>query len=219
MSFNYLLDTKNPDKELEFFWLGFKNSIQTFLDDDGKKEIEELSNQLNNLQKDEKYDEIEIFIKNHVEKIGYKMIEKNNGYWANILNTNIKRWIKLLKKDIFETDNVFYILFGIFNNCKSGNKNQSITYEKVQSMIIDYSKTKDFKILYYLMNFSIENELFGVIDKLRLIIDIEPFLKNDLINEKNKKGILISKPRKLIKFIESLDKEKLDIILESKEHI
>lgn len=120
MNHDYLLKTNNPDKELEYFWLTFKSIIFSFLDNNQKKEINDLSDLLNALQKDEEYKEIEKnitkYITNHVENIGYVMLSRNDSYKIHLLITNIKRWKNLQQDKFYDQTNVFYCLLKIYDN-------------------------------------------------------------------------------------------------------
>jgi len=101
-----------PDKSVEFFWYIFKDSIISIVDrlktlDNNKKEecncdidynkiiieLEKKSNLLNDLQKNEKYEEIKIEIEKYIRAISrYLFIKINDDYSYNIYLTNIKRW-------------------------------------------------------------------------------------------------------------------------------
>src|SRR5690606_37269717 len=132
MEYNNILETKKPDKELEFFWLTFKTSISSYLNDIEKYEIEQLSYKLNKLQNKQKYDKIELYIKSHIEKIGYSMMYNADYYKISHLDTNIKRWKKLTGNDIYDNNNTFYCILKIF--VKLGNKRQIYDENKYNSL-------------------------------------------------------------------------------------
>ena len=55
MEYAEILKSSNPDKEIEFFWYTFKDSIKDFLNDNDQIEIDNLSDQLNKYQQEQKY--------------------------------------------------------------------------------------------------------------------------------------------------------------------
>ncbi len=95
-----------PDKNVEFFWYNFKESILNLLNkiknenlrystkwDDIMNHLNETSNQLNKLQIEEKYDEIISVIQNYIYLMARVLfIPYTNYYHFNIFITNLKRW-------------------------------------------------------------------------------------------------------------------------------
>lgn len=201
MSYDYILKTDNPDKEIEFFWCNFKDNVYEFLSEEDKYEITNLSQKLNLLQKDKKYEQIEIYIHKHIEKIGFKIIENNDYYKANHLDTNIKRWKKISLNDIYCKKNVFFCIFKIFlfiNNKTSRALEKN--YQYILQIIKKYAIQRDEKYLIELMNFAIKKELLAIIDKLRTIISLKDFLNDKLLNFDDK-----MKAKKLIKFLKPVE--------------
>jgi hypothetical protein len=100
----------NPDYEIEQFWLSIKcNIINFYTKYSGYTyEIETLhtfSNQLNTLQKEEKYIEIANAIESYILRFTFQVIQSKDKYMFHILESNIKRWGKLLlNKSIFQTN-------------------------------------------------------------------------------------------------------------------
>ena len=83
---------EKPDFEIEQFWLGLKDSmINFYFDKIIKRPIFNWSNKLNLLQKEEKYNEIEMNIRNYISLYGIDLMRKNDSYHFGILKTNIKK--------------------------------------------------------------------------------------------------------------------------------
>ena len=123
-SYDTVLNSDKPDSKLEFFWLTFKDSIKSYLTDSELADLSEVSNKLNALQRQERYDEIQEFIKSHIERIGYGMMAKNDNYRISHLETNLRRWNKLTGTDIYPQNNTFYTLLLVYLNLRKGNKNK-----------------------------------------------------------------------------------------------
>jgi hypothetical protein len=93
-----------PDKIIEFFWYGFKESIQNMVNSIEDRTIKskvkgifnnlnETANKLNQLQIEEKYDEIKEIIENYIVILSrIFFLPYANNYNFNIYLTNLKRW-------------------------------------------------------------------------------------------------------------------------------
>ena len=174
--YNSILNTCQPDKDLEYFWLSFKSSIYQSLNDIERNNIDQLSNKLNLLQSEKRYVEIEKYIKEHLESFCYNLILSNDSYHLRLLNTNIKRWINIIGKDVCNYDDIFYCILNIYLHA---TRNSDSKYKEVINIIIDLSKTRDKQYIHKLMNYCIQHKLFNYIDKLKNIIDIKIFIEDD----------------------------------------
>lgn len=97
-NYEYILESNNPDKHIEYFWYGFKMSIQNLLKKynlTGQLPVEAWSKKLNDLQKKKQYLEIEEEIRYYMERYGWYVIMYGCSYSAQIFATNIKRWNKI----------------------------------------------------------------------------------------------------------------------------
>jgi len=100
----YVIEKGLPDHIIEFFWYGFKDSIYNTIaqsdvpdqeTDLVKAELESTREILNELQSQQKYDEISGIIQNFIIWISrHLMISFVKHYNFNIFVTNIKRWSK-----------------------------------------------------------------------------------------------------------------------------
>lgn len=176
MSFDEILNTDKPDREIEHFWLTLKQTIIRYLDQTDIDQIEYLSNQLNSFQIKQDYKMIERLIKEQLEKIGYSMIIKGNMYNLHILDTNFRRWKRISSEDIMKDDNIFYCLFKIYILINSDNKkNETEGRIEITKLIQEYAKTKELTILYAITSIAIKENYFGILEKIRMIIDIRQF--------------------------------------------
>lgn len=182
MMYEDILQTSNPDKNVEFFWYTFKDSIQDFLNEQEKKEVNDLSKKLNTLQAEKKYEEIERYIKLHLEDIGYKIMAKDNAYKASHLMTNLKRWSKISRYDVCEENNRLYTLLRIY----------LLQYDKktldsgIVPKIVQYSESWDDDLIDDIMVISIQKRYYGIIDMLKNIINIERFMEEESVQKYRK---------------------------------
>lgn len=211
-TYDTVLNSDKPDNKLEFFWLTFKDSIQNYLSESELTDLAEVSDNLNILQRQERYNEIEEFIKLHIERIGYGMMSKNDNYRLSHLETNLRRWNKLTGNEIYPQNNTFYTLLQVYQNLLKGNKNKKLEMDKMLSCIKDYSSdTTNHQHLINLMNLSIKNEMFGNIDKLRNILNIKQFIIPESLVKITDSYINTTKSHKLVKHMCELKMEKNNI--------
>jgi hypothetical protein len=202
---NDVLNSDKPDCKLEFFWLTFKDSIKGYLTESELIELAEVSCRLNDLQREERYEEIQEYIKSHIEHIGYGMMATKNTYKLSHLETNLKRWNKLTGNDIYPSNNTFYCILLVYLNLHKANKNKQEDVDKMFKCIADYSRnTSDPSHLIELMNLSIENKLYGNIDKLRNILDINAFIDPASKGAINESHIKTTRAQKLAKHLKPM---------------
>jgi hypothetical protein len=192
-----ILQSKNPDKYIEYFWLTFKCSIVPMLLEEELKEINLLSVKLNELQSLEKYEEIEKYIKNHIEELGWRVMEMNMDQRAKYLETNMRRWTRLSINSSWDDQSEFYILFMMFISIHDKHQIEGY-YKDIINLIVSYkSSTNKEKILIDIAIICIEHNIYGLIDKLRNIYDFYDFF---LVSPCNLTNI---NSRKLVKLIKS----------------
>lgn len=171
-----------PDYEIEQFWFGFKNSMKNFYNASNTygRPIKLWSNNLNNLQKMEKYDLIEKNIRNYISLYGIDVMRTGEIYHLNILKTNVKRWNKISKHFNFikvenkKYYNIIFLIIDIYD---------TLYYKFSKSEMINFSSEIELLIIYedfnYLIDSCIKYNLQSIIDKVSEYVNI-----NDLINEK-----------------------------------
>lgn len=198
------------DIDIEDFWLSFKCGINNFYRIFNiQKNIIDISQKLNDLQKNKKYLEIEFLIHNFIcqmivdlsDKINYIVKDKSTYlYHAKIIITNIKRWEKLRQKKLFfrdpiDNENMFFIIASClkmsFNN---------ISKEIYDDLIIDFFKECHDIIKYNnynkIIDYAIDTDNVSILDLLSKTFNIITYINNkyNVSLHKNMSG------KKIIKF-------------------
>lgn len=163
-----------PDKDIELFWLGLKNSmINFYYNKKIKRPIKKWSGFLNKLQKEEKYEKIEENIRNYISLYGIDVMRYNDMYQFSILKTNIKRWNNISHKyDFIKTEtkkyyNIIFLLIDIYEKLNEKlSKEDMIIFSSEIELLIMYEDFND------LIDLSIKYRLESIIDKLSKYIDI-----------------------------------------------
>ena len=150
-----------PDHDIELFWLGFKQSMLNFYDLKliPQRSITIWSDKLNNLQKQEKYGDIEKQIYNYITLYGIDLLRTENRYHLNILFTNLKRWDKLSEKYqiLMESnthgeykDNLITIFIIIATNFIKTDMEFNGLFKDIELYLIyeDYTNLIDFSVKY-----------------------------------------------------------------------
>ena len=201
---------EKPDIDIENFWLSFKCGINNFYRNFNiSKDVIDISQKLNELQKNKKYIEIELLIHNHICHLIIDLTDKIDFiledrcvylYHARIILSNIKRWEKLRQKKIFfrdpiDNENMFFII----SSCLKMTF-KTISKELYDDIIIDFFKSCNEIIKYNnfkkIIDFAIDIDNISIIDLIRKTFNVV-----DYVNEKYK----LSLPKrmsgkKLIKF-------------------
>jgi hypothetical protein len=101
--FPHILEKNLPDKDTEFFWYCFKESILNIINKSSNtnkfdiilKDLEERSKLYNQMQQEKKFKEINVEIEKYIKSISRSLFIQNaNDYDFNIYITNMKRWSK-----------------------------------------------------------------------------------------------------------------------------
>lgn len=182
-SYDYVLKSDNPDKEIEYFWLTFKNSIQPYVNKEERENITQISDRLNELQKSRQYNKIETFISKYLHDICYSILMTKNYTEIDHLKTNIKRWEKISKHDIFDSTDLVGAMLKIASSIKTRkNKNKN----EILDLIADWCKENQYKHKYTGYEFiekiimiSINNGYYGTLDKLSKAIYLYQYVKID----------------------------------------
>ena len=162
----------NPDHLIEEFWLLFKTSMNNFYNNINNininRPIKNWSDNLNKLQKNKDYENIEISIRDYMTLYAIDLLRHNANYYAGILITNIKRWnnISCNKFDICDIKyiNIVFLLLDIYNMLTNKCINQvdndaHILFSSIELYIIH----EDFKNF---IDYAIANNKPSIIDKI-----------------------------------------------------
>ena len=179
------INEKEPDYLIEEFWLGLKQSMINFYEDNSistlSRCVNDWSNRLNILKSKQKYIEIEYLVYNYLSLYGIDVLRSGNLYYLGLLNTNIKRWNKVC---VSNNDNkggehaklkyqncmlmLLDISYKLFNKCKNEVEKKEITelfkdvelylmYEDFQNLIQYALKNKKSNILDTLITYNADN--------------------------------------------------------------
>jgi hypothetical protein len=143
------------DADIEFFYLGFKQSMNNFYDKHTfSRPIELWSDNLNTLQKEMKYTEIQDQIKKIISLYAIDLMRTNDSYNTNILMTNIKRWNKISMIPIDLSSNTVFLLLDIYNSV-----NEKSLFNQVELYILYHDFTE-------LIKYSVKHNKMTILDKL-----------------------------------------------------
>jgi len=221
-NYYYLLLTNNPDKYYEYYWLSFKHSFYESSSVYIKNKIIYYSNIMNLLQKQQKYNDILLcitdFFSNNINRIIAETYLLNQGKFG-LLKTNIHRLIKF--QPLFIVKSIEYHLLNVISNMCNNKKfdklhiidkhindyfKKSLYFEKynIGCLLLDQYLQLN-KVLYTIINLSIDQNMVSIIDVCALYIDITLFYKNNI----NKNKYKVVKGIKLIKLLEQKPIENL----------
>ena len=137
---NNVINPNNPDKNIEYFLLNFKISMNNFFKAVNQTNYQVVlwSEYLNMLQSNKDYQKIEIKIREYMSEYAIKLMKEGNCYHMGILITNIKRWNKISENCNFESDkyyNIIFVLIDIYKSLK--NESRDFRGDIFQSFRID----------------------------------------------------------------------------------
>jgi len=187
-----MLNINNPDYEIESFWLSFKKSMNNYYSyTNTYRPIEYWSEQLNLLQQNKNYDEIQNKIKNYISLYAIDILRCSSGYNIDILKTNIKRWNKISLKYNFNNkkyENIIFLLLDIFNIINDIDSTKcKIIYSQIELLIL-YEDFND------LIDFAIKHQKPSLLDKINNYSNINKIIKKiynlDIDNNISGKKIL-----------------------------
>lgn len=193
------------DHEIEIFWINLKISMMNFYNQSSiivSRPIDNWSNYLNQLQKENKYTNIEESIIKYISLYAIDLMRAHDTYNINILHTNIKRWDKIcLKYKIFDDKNMnkgcnlIFVLFDIYYLLM----NKKLLHKELFDDLELFLLFGDFRTL---IEYSYFTKSISIIDKL-LKYDSSIFNQiKDIYNIDDSVNNSIS-GRKLFKIIES----------------
>jgi hypothetical protein len=169
-----IINRNLPDKNQEVFWYGFKNSIINLINNVINnltnnlktsnnihlekevieklntilKEVNDKSNLLNNYQKNEDYENINLEIEKYIKWISrYLFIKYADFYHFNILFTNLKRWTKWIINK--ECDKEFNNLIDSPKIEKKHKKSDKIDLNWLKDEFNEFNERDDFFIIFF----------------------------------------------------------------------
>lgn len=159
-----------PDYEIEQYWNSYKKSIINFYNQNKQFvncPIYDWCINLNNLQKQEKYIEIEYYIREYISIYAIDLIKICDLYHINILVTNIKRWNKITEKYKISISkskyyNFVFLLIDIIYSFRNDIDNLS-NIKKCFINVEDIINNNNYKVL---VKLSIDINKPSIIDKL-----------------------------------------------------
>ena len=189
------------DADIEKFYLLFKDSMINFYNIQSfTRPLMLWSNVLNNLQKEQRYEDIEKKIKEIISLYAIDLMKVSDTYKISILVTNIKRWNKLTSKHQIHFDNnnnnnnIVFLLLDIYSSVINNIDNDfKVIYQQLELFILYY----DFTLL---IKYAVDNNKLSIVDKL---IKYDLHILKDIIDMYSltiDKNIPISS-RKLFKLI------------------
>jgi hypothetical protein len=190
------MNPDKPDYHIENFWLFFKKSMYNYYGEDNLRPINLWCEQLNNLQKEENYNEIENKIRNYISLYAIDLIRNLDRYHMGILIANIKRWNAISNNYNFEkTDskyhNIIFLLIDIYQSLLKTNLDYTHIFKQVELFII----YQDFTLL---IEFAVKYEKPSILNKLLAYCDITKVI-SEMYHIKLKKNL---SGRKILKLIE-----------------
>ena len=188
--YKYLLATNNEDREIEYFWYGFKTSITNFFKRYNLPEklpIEPWSNHLNALQKEKLYLQIEEEIRSYLEKFGWYVIMYSDHHCAEIFATNIKRWNKISKHYNwdYETEitlfNSFFKIFLFLIRKEKQFKDRPYYYQMLNTVrkYSNFDEEADIIVLFELLDQAIQYKETTIIDAIGDSCNIWSFINQE----------------------------------------
>lgn len=163
-NFEYILESNDPDKDFEYFWMSLKEIINKLSNNILKNQINLTSNLLNSHKKKKEYTiifyKINDFLKRNIHDIISVIIEKyiessNNINIIDDIIFVINKWKKIsptFNSDLMEINLLKYV--------KLTNDNNSDVVKEIYNCI----KSNNNNIL---LNYAIDNENVFLIDILR----------------------------------------------------
>jgi hypothetical protein len=180
------------DSEFEDFWFSLKANFLGFYKSElDKDKINNWSNILNKLKYEKRYMDIQNKILEYIMKVADDIFKKENSYYGNIFETNIKRWEKIVKKvNFLNKDKLVEYLV---------NLDKLKLEVRVYLKLIKENKYNLFKELYFennlenILEYTLETEQIIIYELLENYYNLDEFifnkLKKDISNLKNLKTL------------------------------
>ena len=168
----------NPDKEIEIFWLNFKQSIINFMKRHNLDiPILHWSDILNLYQEKKEYSNIKKHIQIFISYYCIYIFKVNDPYNTCILWLNVKRWNKINKNFLIKDDdiyyfNIYYILLDIYRYLLNNN-NINEEFREFFRNITEHFKKTDINLL---LDLCIKYKLPFLLDKINNYFKLEKYI-------------------------------------------
>ena len=188
---SWILKTQNRDREIEFFWLTFKDSMKNIKKvysdcEFDKINIEKISEELNSLQKKaqelektddirhqkiitENYNQIEHKIFTTLEDFTDELIYLGK-YHVNIHYSFIKKWNNITTLYPLTNNSESYVIFLMYKLILKYLELKKPGSEQLR----DYLRDEDYESM---LEIAITNNYPNIIDKLRHVTDVNSFIE------------------------------------------
>ena len=200
--FSYILEGNNPDKVQEYFWYYFKLSVNNFVSiypscSSVVKYMRLTSRNLNKLQLEKKYLEIEKTIQQAIFHYSWYLFYNKPIDFIHLFYTNIKRWNRICNPE-FRVEIISVL--NLDNNINISSEEKRIIKLNNQALIFIYIIVKmkynrgpicdligNIKInnydlnmenMYQILDISIENNYTSYVDIIKNQIDIYEYINN-----------------------------------------
>lgn len=175
---NFGIDRTNPDWQIEEFWLTFKNQFYWLLDIEEKKRVDKISEELNDLQRNKRYEQIQQYIVDQFDSIAIRVIiSRDKGINHSILSY-FNRWDRISKYK-FDKKNINYQLLKVNDilNYKSKTKDDEIFQELIYKYVYNLDKRV---VIDEMVIHCIKSKQWHHLERIRSgIPDIKKYFKTD----------------------------------------
>lgn len=216
-----------PDKLIEEFWDGFKDSMFNFYKEQENykycKPIKYWCELLNYYKNLKQYDKIETKIHKYISLYALDVIRSFNMRHFDLLETNVKRWKRILKQHKFSNtydnyENIVYFCFDIIKNLIK--KYKQTLDESIKGKIYLFCKEIDTILIYkdycQILDLGLDFKMPSVIDKLAKYINLNTFIQENYViySELNREKKIFTLPNKISgkKIIDFLKDKKIQKI-------
>jgi hypothetical protein len=184
-----VLNSNKPDKQIEYFWLTFKDSIVQYIGKQNAQNISTFSEALNILQKENQYDtimlEISKYMKSNINTICKFIIRSKQPAPILHLHTNITRWknIDPSFQKVIDDSILIQFLFVLSRIIKKG----SDKHVNVLDFVIDTYTCGQLNVIKRkeLFEYAVKNNICSIVELLLPNIDLTEYFGEDIYKYKN----------------------------------
>ena len=175
-----IIINNKPDKEIEIFWMGFKQSVINFnVIYNVNIPINSWSTLLNWYQSKKDYSNIKKNIHMFISYYCIYIFKYVDSYHTSILWTNVKRWKKISNGYLFEDDELYY--FGVYHLYIDVYR-VLLLHDNEFTEIFDYykeiSEDIDEEDIFTLVDLSIKYNLGNILDKINTYKNMNEYIEN-----------------------------------------